>query len=68
LLRDALELKALALWELESSACLVMPALTWTKNEVVVELSAGVFLGSDEGLFGQFSDNSFVKTGIKYTF
>jgi hypothetical protein len=23
---------------------------------------------SDEGLFGQFRDNSFVKVGIKYTF
>jgi hypothetical protein len=37
-------------------------------SDVAVELSAGVFLGSDEGLFGQFRDNSFVKTGITYPF
>jgi hypothetical protein len=67
-LRDELELKAAVLWEVEGGACLVMPSLIWTKNDVAVELSAGVFAGSDEGLFGQFHDNSFVKAGIKYTF
>jgi hypothetical protein len=45
-----------------------MPSLIWTKNDVAVELSAGIFAGSDEGLFGQFHDNSFVKVGLKYTF
>jgi hypothetical protein len=67
-LRDALELKAAAIWEIESGACLVMPALVWTKNDVAIELSGGVFAGSDEGLFGQFHDNSFVKLGMKHTF
>jgi hypothetical protein len=45
-----------------------MPGLTWTKNDVAVELLAGIFAGGDEGLFGQFHDNSFIKAGIKYTF
>jgi hypothetical protein len=45
-----------------------MPGLTWTKDDVAVELLAGIFVGSNEGLFGQFHDNSFVKLGIKYTF
>jgi hypothetical protein len=67
-LRDELELKAAVMWEAESGACLVMPALVWTKNDVALELSAGIFAGSDEGLFGQFHDNSFVKVGMKYTF
>jgi hypothetical protein len=67
-LRDELELKAACIWEVESGACLVMPALVWTKNDVALELSAGIFAGSDEGLFGQFHDNSFVKVGMKYTF
>jgi hypothetical protein len=40
----------------------------WAKNDAAVELSAGIFTGSDEGLFGQFHDNSFVKLGLKYTF
>jgi hypothetical protein len=31
-LRDEMELKAAVIWEAESGACLVMPALVWTKN------------------------------------
>jgi hypothetical protein len=67
-LRDELELKATAIWEAEAGACLIMPSLIWTKNDVAVELSSGIFAGSDEGLFGQFHDKSFVRAGIKYTF
>ena len=68
IMRDEIELKAAALWEVESSACLLMPGLTWTKDVVSVELSARIFAGSDKGLFGQFYNNNFVKVGIKYTF
>jgi hypothetical protein len=67
-LRDELELKAAAIWEVEGGACLVIPSLIWTKNDVAVELSAGIFAGSGEGLIGQFHDNSFVKAGITYSF
>jgi hypothetical protein len=35
---------------------------------LTAELSAGIFSGGDEGLFGQFHDNSFVKLGLQYTF
>jgi hypothetical protein len=67
-LRDELELKTTAVWEIESGAALIMPSLVWTKNDVAVELSGGVFAGGDEGLFGQFHDNSFIRAGLKYTF
>jgi hypothetical protein len=67
-LRDELELKAAVLWEVEGGACLVMPSLVWTKNDMAVELSAGIFAGSDEGLFGQFHDNSFVRAALTYSF
>jgi hypothetical protein len=67
-LRDEIELKAAAFWEIESSACFIMPGITWTKDDVAVELSAGIFTGSGEGLFGQFHDNSFVKTALTYSF
>jgi hypothetical protein len=66
--QDKLDLKARALWDVESSACLLMPAVTWTKNNVALELSSGVFLGSDEDLFGQFHDNSFVRAVLTYSF
>jgi hypothetical protein len=67
-LREELELKAALVWEVESGGCLIMPALVWAKNDLTAELSTGIFAGSDEGLFGQFHDNSFVKVGLKYTF
>ncbi|MDR1218383.1 MAG: hypothetical protein LBK73_02110 [Treponema sp.] len=67
-LRDELELMAAVMWEVESGACLVMPSLICTKNDMAVELFAGIFAGGAEAFFGQFHDNSFVKAGIKYTF
>jgi hypothetical protein len=67
-LRDELELRAATMWDIENGACLVMPSIIWTKSDVAVEFSAGIFAGNDEGLFGQFHDNSFVKVGMKYTF
>ncbi|MDR3160811.1 MAG: hypothetical protein LBU28_04270, partial [Spirochaetaceae bacterium] len=66
--QDKLELKAIALWEVEAGACILMPFVTWTKDDVELALSSGIFLGSEEGLFGQFHDNSFIKLGITYTF
>jgi hypothetical protein len=68
LFQDKFELKTIALWDVESGACLLLPLVTWTNDDVEVKLSSGVFLGSDEGLFGQFHDNSFAKLGITYTF
>jgi hypothetical protein len=67
-LRDELEVEAAALWDIESSACLIMPGITWTKDDLAVELLAGIFTGGDKGLFDQFHDNSFIRAGIKYTF
>jgi hypothetical protein len=67
-LRDELEAKATAVWDLENSAALIMPGLAWTKNDVTIELSGGFFAGDDEGMFGQFRDNSFIRVGLKYAF
>jgi hypothetical protein len=67
-LRDELELETTAVWDIENGVALVMPAIVWTKNDVTVELSGGIFAGSDDGLFGQFHDNSFIRVGLKYTF
>jgi hypothetical protein len=68
ILRDELELKTTVIWEADAGDVLIMPSIIWTKNDAAVELSAGIFAGSDEGLFGQFHDKSFVRAGIKYTF
>jgi hypothetical protein len=67
-LRDELELKTSTVWDIENGAALIVPAIVWTKNDVALELSGGIFAGGDEGLFGQFHDNSFIRVGLKYTF
>jgi hypothetical protein len=67
-LRDELEISAAVLWEVEARDFLVMPAVTWTKDDLSLAFSAGIFGGDESGMFGQFHDNSFVKIGITYTF
>jgi hypothetical protein len=45
-----------------------MPAIIWTKNDVELSLRGGIFAGDEDGQFGQYKDNSFIKVGLKYTF
>jgi hypothetical protein len=66
--RDELEAEIAVLWEAEARDYLIMPSLTWTKDAVSIGLSGGIFGGDDEGMFGQFHDNTFIKASVKYTF
>jgi hypothetical protein len=66
--RDELEIAASAIWGIEDRDCLLMPAVTWTKGDVAMELSGGIFAGDEGGQFGQYHDNSFVRARMKYTF
>jgi hypothetical protein len=67
-LRDELELRAALVWGVEDQDFVIMPALIWTKNEVKIACSAGVFGGDPEGQLGQYHQNHFIKIGIAYTF
>jgi hypothetical protein len=67
-LRDTLELRASGIWEIEEKDCILMPSITWTRGDVALVLSAGIFAGDKEGQFGQYHGNSFLKAGISYTF
>jgi hypothetical protein len=40
----------------------------WTKDALSVELSAGIFGGDEDGQFGQYWENSFVKAVLTYSF
>jgi hypothetical protein len=66
--RDELEIALAALWGIEDLDCLVMPGLTWTKEDLKAELSGGIFAGPEEGQLGQYRGNSFVRIRITYTF
>jgi hypothetical protein len=66
--RDQLEIRFAALWEIEDKDYLLMPALIWTRDTVSVELSGGIFGGNEDGQFGQYKDNRFVKVSLTYSF
>jgi hypothetical protein len=67
-LRDELELKASCLWGIEEKDFLLMPALTWSRNDLSVEFSVGFFGGDKKGELGQYRDNGFFKIGLLYCF
>jgi hypothetical protein len=67
-LRDELELRFAALWEIEGKDYLLMPSVIWTRDAVSVEFSGGIFGGNEEGQFGQYYKNRFVKAALTYSF
>ena len=67
-LRDELDISAAVLWEVEARDFFVMPGITWTKDDLSLAFSAGIFGGDEDGQFGQFRDNSFLKAVLTYTF
>jgi hypothetical protein len=66
--RDELELRAAGLWGIEDRDFLIMPAAIWTRGDLELEISGGVFGGSREGELGQYRRNGFVKTVLTYSF
>jgi hypothetical protein len=67
-LRDEIEIRAAMMWGVEDNDFLIMPAFIWTRDSMSVELSGGIFGGDEDGQFGQFCDNGFIKTAITYSF
>ncbi|MDR2479106.1 MAG: hypothetical protein LBD48_07325 [Treponema sp.] len=67
-LKDNLECKTTAIWDIEDKGCYIIPGITWVIKDITTELSAGVFAGTDSGELGQYWENSFVKIGMKYSF
>jgi hypothetical protein len=66
--RDELELKTTAIWGIEDMDCYILPAVVWTKGEVALELSGGIFAGKTDGELGQYRDNGFIRTALTYSF
>ena len=73
-LRDELEARAVAAWDIENADCAIMPALIWTKEDLRVAFSGGFFAGSysDQPTtsmqLSQYRDNNFLKISLAYTF
>jgi hypothetical protein len=68
LFRDEFELKNTVIWGVEDMDCYIIPAIVWTRGEVEVELSGGIFGGEESGELGQYRHNNFVKLGLAYSF
>jgi hypothetical protein len=66
--RDELELRATAIWGIEDMDFYILPAVVWTKGEVELELSGGIFAGKTDGELGQYRDNGFIRTALTYSF
>lgn len=67
-LKDNLETKATAIWDLENSDFYIIPAIVYTMGSLTTELSAGFFAGKESGDLGQYRNNSYIKVGLKYSF
>jgi hypothetical protein len=67
-LRDELEARAAFVWDIEDKDFLVMPALIWTKGDVRLACSGGIFGGEEDGELGQYRGNNFVKLNVSYMF
>ncbi|MDR2618515.1 MAG: hypothetical protein LBC62_06565 [Treponema sp.] len=66
--RDELELKATGLWGIEDKDFFIIPGVSWSKNDLSAELSAGFFGGDRSGELGQYRDNGYIKTVLSYSF
>jgi hypothetical protein len=66
--RDELELRTAAIWGIEDRDVYILPGIFWTRGDVVVEFSGGVFAGNKQGELGQYRENNFIKLGLTYTF
>ena len=67
-MRDKLETKATAIWDIENSDCYLIPSIIYTAGNMSTELSAGIFAGNTDGELGQYWENSFIKLGVRFSF
>jgi hypothetical protein len=66
--RDELEVKCTGLWNIEGKDFLILPAVVWTRGDLSLEASAGIFGGDSDGEFGQYADNTFIKAVVTWKF
>ncbi len=67
-LRDELELKTTAIVGVEDRDYYVIPAATWTRDDLAFELSGGIFGGRRTGELGCYRDNDYLKASVTVSF
>ncbi|MDR1108752.1 MAG: hypothetical protein LBL19_06930 [Spirochaetaceae bacterium] len=68
LFRDELELRTAVIWGIEDQDVYVLPGIFWTRGDVLLECSGGIFRGNRRGNLGQYWENTFIILGVTYTF
>lgn len=66
--REEIELKTTAIAGVEDRDYYIIPAVSWTRDDVVFELSAGFFGGRESGELGCYDDNDYVKGSVTLNF
>jgi hypothetical protein len=67
-LRDKLECKLTALWDIEDRGCYILPGLSWKQDDIALELAGGIFAGDAASELGQYHDNGFLRMQMTYSF
>jgi hypothetical protein len=67
-LQDKLGCEVTGIWDIEDKGCYIIPSLSWTQDDISVELAAGIFAGDDTSELGQYHDNSFIRLQMTYSF
>ena len=68
LFRDELELKTTAIFGVEDGDYYLIPAASWTRDDLSFELSTGVFGGRRSGELGCYDDNDYLKASVTVSF
>ena len=66
--REQIELKTTAIAGVEDRDYYIIPAVSWTRDDVVFELSAGFFGGRESGELGCYDDNDYLKGSVTLNF
>ena len=69
MMRETLHLELFSYIGLSSEDALIRPKISYDFDDSFsLQLGANIFVGDEEGRFGQYKDNSMIYTKIKYSF
>lgn len=67
-LKDEIELALAGMYGIEDADFVALPSVVWSKGDVKVNLTAGIFGGDGDGELGQFDDGDYASLSLTYSF
>jgi len=68
LFNDKITLALEGMVEIEDTSYMLIPNLSCSIGDAVLDMAVGLFGGDEKGTYGQFSDNSYLRVGLNYEF